>query len=461
MLKIISFIFFLFFFQNSLSPARADIFDLSYTLTEGGTNRLELDNVNQYRGVRLSVVSDVSTRYELTQRIVQPLESRNKPGLSIQDNLVFRAVPGTNRFGDLRVSTGDMPVRQEELLYVSDNAGNQDSFVLIYGVNRPEEIEPGDYFGRIGFVLRPIGSQREQVTQILEVQISVKRTSADKPLIEISNPLGFKQVILDPGGQERSSPVAIKFNAKFEKPFKIKQFLQTPFESAEGQKLDEAAIVFIVSGASAGTAAGQITPLASSPQHIYSSGPSGEADATLLLNYSLGGDFSGQRAGRYRSKIEYILEEQGLEARIETLEFEVRIDPVFELKVIPQDQKYTIEFLGLKPNDPPKSNEITIEIETNLGKKYQVTQEVYSGLRGREGSVIPDDFFTFYTQDLKTKGKLSFTDKTQMKTGTRTLFISDEKGSSDRFKVVYELSAPEKAPAGDYSTNVTYSLLEI
>jgi len=42
-----------------------------------------------------------------------------------------------------------------------------------------------------------------------------------------------------------------------------------------------------------------------------------------------------------------------------------------------------------------------------------------------------------------------------------SLFISDEKGSPDKFKVIYELSIPPDLKAGDYSTRITYSITAI
>ncbi len=445
------------FFDDAL----AQTFNLSYSLTEGGTNRLELDQNNQSKGVRISISSDVATRYEVDQRIIQPLESRDVPGLAIRDNFVFRGLTGTNRYGSLRIPTGDTSFRQEDTLYISDSAGSADSFTLVYGLIRAEEIKAGDYYGRIGFTLTPIGSTRQPVTQILEVHVSITREASVNPQIEISTPTGSKQIVLNPKREEtKAAALIIKINGKFKKPFTIKQFLAQQPESLEGERLDYGAINFVVKDVTKGTAVNQLTALSNLPQNIYSSAADAEAENNLVVSYSLG-DLSQQQAGKYRSRIQYLLDEMGVESRIDSIELDVENAPVFDLVITPQDQKYVIEFRDLKPLGPPKRNEIVIEIKTNRGKKYQVTQEVYSELRDREGGVIPSQYFTFQTQSLDTKGKLNFSDKKEVKGGNTILFISDELGSPDKFKVIYELSCSEQVRAGDYSSSVTYSLLEI
>jgi len=441
--------------------ALAQTFNLSYSLTEGGTNRLELDQNNQSKGVRINISSDVSTRYEVDQRIIQPLESRDVPGLSIRDNFVFRGLTGTNRYGNLRIPTGDTPLRQEDQLYISDNTGNPDSFTLVYGLIHPEEIEAGDYYGRIGFTLTPIGSTRQPVTQILEVHVNITREASARPRIEITTPTGSKQIVLNPKREEtKTASLIIKINGKFKKPFTIKQFLSQQPESLEGERLDYDAINFMVKDVTKGATVNQLTALSGMPQNIYSSAADAEAENNLVVSYSLG-DLSQQQAGKYRSRIQYLLDEMGVESRLDSIGLDVENAPIFDLVITPQDQKYVIEFRDLKPRGPAKRNEIVIEIKTNRGKKYQVTQEVHSDLRDKEGRVIPSKYFTFTTESLGTKGKLSSTEKKEVKGGNTILFISDELGSPDKFKVIYELSCSEDVRAGDYASSVTYSLLEM
>jgi len=139
------------------APAFA-AFDLSYLLDEGGY-RLEFDRSNFSRGITFTTTNDtVNNRYEIRQRIETPLRSRDNPSATIGNNFVVRGLRGTNRFGDLRLPTGDIAVRNDELIYVSNPAGDADSFTLVYGIINSQEVTPGYYTGRISLILNPINS---------------------------------------------------------------------------------------------------------------------------------------------------------------------------------------------------------------------------------------------------------------------------------------------------------------
>ncbi|MBU1905934.1 MAG: hypothetical protein KJ923_02930, partial [Candidatus Omnitrophica bacterium] len=76
--------------------ARADVFDLSLRLTEGGY-KLELTSDDHHKGLTLTVNTDLNTQYEVVHSLITPLENRDNPGEVIGDNFVVRGLSGTNR----------------------------------------------------------------------------------------------------------------------------------------------------------------------------------------------------------------------------------------------------------------------------------------------------------------------------------------------------------------------------
>ena len=441
--------------------AASDIFNLSYTLTEGGT-RLELTPLNPYKGVQITVTSNVSTRYEVIQRVINPLVNQDNPGAALGNNFVFRGLRGTNNYGDFRVPVTDSPPRSNEVLYVSDTAGDADTFTLAYGITNLQDIEAGHYFGRFGFILNPISSTRPQVTQILDVYVTISREET-KPKIEISTSSGGKVISLNPQKTEMQvADVTVKINSKSRKPFSISQVLTQPLVSEEGVRLDSNRVNFTTREVKLGLAEGKNTPLFSGrPQNVYSSAPSGQADNFFVISYGLT-DFSAVKAGRYRSQIQYLLEEMGAQTRLDTLDLEIENARLFDLQITPLDQRYAIIFTNVKPTEPPKKSEVLIEIKTNLGKPYQVNQEVLSELTSPEGIKVPEEYFTMHTESIdSTRGKLKFSSEDQVKKGSSVLFLSDNQGAADKFKVVYTLTSPKDLKTGDYSSRITYSLSEI
>ncbi len=441
-----------------LSASASDNFDLSFNLTEGGF-RLEFDQSRLYRGLNLEVNSNVSTRYEVIQKIIKPLENNQNPGIVIRDNFVVYALRGSNKFGNLRFMSNEHPVRSDDVIYVSAPTGEADTFSLVYGIKNIENIEPGYYSGRIGFILNPIGSNRQQVTKILDVMVNINPSA--KSTIEIITPGGARQVVLNSkkDGVQKAE-VLIRIKGVYKEPFSISQSLSQSLESAEGSRLNDGTVNFMIQNAQKGVSINRFTPLTLQPQDIYTSSAPGVYDNEFVLLYQLG-DISSQKAGKYLGRVQFILEERTAQKKIDTLQIEVNNERMFDFTVAPENQKYAIEFSNLTPLTPPKQNAVIFETRTNIGKPYQVIQGITSALTNKQGDIIPDRYFTFWTESLSTKGTLKFPKRQEVRSGNVVLFASDNQGSSDKFKIIYELECPKDAKAGDYSTNVTYSLSEI
>jgi hypothetical protein len=254
--------------------------------------------------------------------------------------------------------------------------------------------------------------------------------------------------------------VAVKISGNFKTPFNLKQFLLSPLESQDGTQLAAQNVVFFVKQVAKGTAPTQQSALSQTPQLIYTSRPSGEADASFVINYAVA-DLSGQKYGRYRSRLQYLYEDAKTQSKLTSLELEIENERIFELVVTPQEQKYSIEFRDLKPLEAPKKSEVIIEVKTNLSRPYQVNQDIPLGLTNKKGEQIKPEYFTLETKSLATKGTLKFPEKTPVKKGSSVLFLSDAEGSPSKFKLVYELACPPDVTAGDYTTNVAYSLSEM
>lgn len=438
----------------------AETFNLSYSLTEGGFS-LGLDQATPYKGVKITVSSDAATQYEVIQRLTAPLVNRDNPSLVLRDNFVIRGLSGTNQYGSFRAPPSDSPVRSEEMLYVSDASGHADSFTVVYGAADIQDIAPGYYSGKIAFILNPINSTRPQVKQVLDVYVKVSPEQQARSTIEIATEGGSKYIVLDVRKEaKRNENVVVKINSKSKKVFSITQFLLAPLESEDGHRLEEGVVNFVVKEAKKGAAPNQPQSLSSRPQTVYTSSPNQEPDNYFVITYGLG-DFTATKAGKYRSRIQYYLENEDKQAKIDTLDIEVDNDRVFDLDITPGDNRYGVEFRDVKPNEPPRKSEVEIAVASNLGKRYQVSQEVYSDLTNKDGNIIPAPYFTLRTLSSDTKGTLRFSSASEVKKGSSVLFVSDEQGSPDKFKVVYELKCPADLRAGDYSTRITYSLSEI
>jgi hypothetical protein len=436
-------------------------FTLSYTLTEGNV-RMEMDSASPEKGVTLSVNSSLGCVYQIFHSTIQPLVNRDNPSAVIRDNFMVRGIRGSNRYGNFYIPTHDVPFRENELLYTSDSAGDSDQITLVYGISNLDSLPPGGYQGQIAFTLRPVGVAAQEVVQYLYVYVKVDPKTMAQPVIEIIPVSGTKIIRLSPRNSDVNfCDVEVNFNGDFNKLFNISQFMPQGIESTSGDRIDNSLINVEVKKAKRGMGIGK-TALSYQPLDLYTSGPNGEKDDSFLITYFLG-DFSKQKAGRYTSRIQYILDQTGSASRVlETLELQIENEKIFDIDVSPENQKGTLEFLDLKPGELPKKSEVVIQVKTNAGKQYQVMQKIYSDLTDKEGNTIPSGNFKVRIEQLdKSLGIAKATENIPVEKGDMVLYISDSNGSPDKFKIIYELTCPQEAKAGDYSTRIAYSLLEV
>lgn len=428
-----------------------------------GGSELDFGQLNQvYQEVSRQVdveMRGTTTQYELRQEPLSPL--RNARGDEIPwNNLTLRGLSGTNKFGRLKVNPESVA---NSVLYTGNQNGSPDSFTLVYTLNAPQGIRPDFYRGQLRFTVIPVNASQSSVSTILNVIVVAKpetETGQPKPSVEIATVSGSGFIYLNSKREEsKRCDVLVKINGKFNRPFSINQALSSPPESSEGKRLEPGAVNVEVQGTQLGAGL-SLSALSLNPLTIYKSKPTGEADGSFIVSYTLG-DIVQQKAGRYRSRIQFIVEEMGLELERHTLELEVEIERVFDLVITPQLDSGLIEFSGVRPGEPPKRSEVIVEILNNTGRRYQLNQNVLSELVDNQGNKIEAKYFTFRSESMDTKGILKAAEKQEAKKGDTILYISDNSGSGDKFKIIYELEGSLDIKAGDYATRISYSLLEI
>lgn len=449
-------------FLPLLSQTAYAVFDLSVSPFQGGFDLRfdkitpDMDRVN--REVNVRITTDINKQYRLTNTFLQPLSTPEGVQLPMNSFVVY-AIRGTNSFGTMNVLE-QVPLRMgDQLIYTSNQTGNADAFTLVYSILPSPSITAGTYHGRLGFTITPIDSSSAPVTRILEVTAEIEVESA----IEIKTATGSKVISLDPSGADtQAAAIGINIKGGFGKQFRILQLINEQPVSSEGELLGWQAVTFKGVNAQRGTAVSQDTPLSNGPQVIYTSAPGGDAD-NFILEYRLA-DLTNEKAGKFRTSVKYVLEGIGFAQSklIDTLALEIENPRVFDITIYPQNQKGVIEFLNLTPTAPAQTNVMDIEVKSNTGKQYQVTQNMLSDLVSKDGEAIRAQYFTLRTEAIDdTKGMLKFPAAGQVNKGYTVLFVSDKKGSPDKFRVVYTLAPSRDIKSGDYSTKITYSLSEL
>jgi hypothetical protein len=412
--------------------------------------------------VRISI-SNVTVQYEILQELWTPLSSgRGEIGW---EYVKMRGLIGTNASGTFHAARNNPePIRSYHRLY-TNTARTSDTFTLIYFIDDlPADIEPGSYRGQLRIVLNPLESGQEQAVLFLNIYVDVGQQPSGETTtqsIEINPVSGLHIITLSSDEKENKGEFAVgaAINGRFAGLFSIVQVIPGPIQANDGTQLDYGLLRVKTENANKGMGIA-LTSLTGTQQTIYTSMPNGEAAEGFNLIYSLG-DTSAGRAGSYKSKIHYYLEQAGKLTLLKMLDLEIEVAPVFDFVITPQEQISQIGFGDLKPGGPAKTSEALIEIKTNLGRQYQFNQNIPSELISKDGDIIPFNYFTISTQGMDTKGSLRIGQKEEVKKGDTIIFVSDIKGSPDKFKLVYALSCPTNLKGGYYGTRITYSLTEI
>jgi hypothetical protein len=439
------------------TPAWA-AFNISVVPYEGGNDLRfgKASGVLPYttKEVIVTITSSIAKRYQIVQSLLEPLTNIQGHSLS-RENFTVYALAGSSSGGTLTIQQETAVSPGRSIIYVSSAQGASDTFKLAYVLKPPFNVPSGSYRGRISFTLEPIDSAQAPVTVILNITAEIQVESA----FEITSTTGSGAIRLDSSRpDELTCDVLFSIKGSRGSQFRILQALFGPLESMEGNRLAPEVLQFKMSQAQKGIGPNQNTPLSERQEAIYLSGPTGTED-NFVITYSLV-NAKMQKAGRYRGTLRYMLDGVNGQEAIGKLDLDVEIARIFDLMIAPE-LGGTIEFRDLKPQAAPKQSEVNFEIASNIGRPYQITQFLSSGLVNKEGHAIEEKYFTLREESLGTKGRLQVPSPKEVKKGETILFISDSIGSSDKFKVIYELKPSIDIMAGDYSTRITYSISEI
>lgn len=450
--------FFIFACFYALPGISFAAFNLIVRPYEGG-NDLRFDKVSNFepftsKELIVEVTSDIGKRYQLIQTLLDPLT--NNAGVTLpQNSFIVYGIRGSNKYGNLSAEQESPVSPGRAIIYTSDANGLTDSLKLVFMIKDTFQAASGSYRGRIALTLEPIDSSLSSLTAIVNVFADISAESS----VEMKTVTGSKVISLDLSQEaKRFSEVGVDIKGETGSQFRIFQQLSESFESSEGNRLPVEAVNFWISGSIKGSGPAQAIPLSNRKDMVYESSTRGETD-NFIITYGLT-DSGSLRAGRYRSNIKYTLEGLNRRELISDFGFEVIVPRIFELNITPE-LGGTIQFRDVKAKEPPKVSEVVIEINSNIGKPYQVSQQLLAGLVNKDGKSIPVKNFTLRQESIQTKGSLRYTTPTEVRTGDMVLFASDAQGTSDKFKVIYELIPSLDIEAGDYSSRFTYSISEI
>lgn len=152
------------------------------------------------------------------------------------------------------------------------------------------------------------------------------------------------------------------------------------------------------------------------------------------------------------------------ESESRTVEVSATILPRLELSVTPATGS-SIAFGAITQPAPgdqtAQSVAVTLSVFSNLDRPYHVTQMIRRPLTNAQGAAIPDSQFLVTTHDAAL-GQLGAPSPTPVVPGApTTLYWSNTRGKSDAFTADYRLNITPATPAGDFLTEIVYTVTSL
>lgn len=438
------------------SPAWA-LFDLSASPRKGGRDlRFETGlstTVSREEELTLTAESDRSVPYRIYVTMLSPLT--NEQGRVMKQDALYVFSP-SQTLGDLRLKLESPLPLGQTVVYTSNSSGDSDQMVLVFHLNLPESIPGGSYRAALSFTLEPMVPTADLSPRTVTLNVVVEI----KPTFHFSVKTQRGGSVLDLGrlGKE-GAPAGVTALLHAENntghSFRIFQELRGPLRSDTGLPLASENIRFEAGVEGAGRT-GAAQSLSETPVLLFdSSTTSGPADLSVTYQVNPEGNLA---AGRYEGSIFYRIESASILAAGQSAELPLRfeVEPIFNLDIQIPDG-LGLQFGNLKSGQSGIEKKIILNVQSNLGAPYQVSQFVARRMSTPDGAALPESAFQFFVERTKT-GSVSSVAARPVQIGDSMVFISDASGTPETLLCTYTLDIPLAAKAGSYGTDIKYTI---
>ncbi|MEI8350233.1 MAG: hypothetical protein WCI77_08780 [Candidatus Omnitrophota bacterium] len=410
----------------------------------------------QSRQVKIRINSDLSKKYEIRQRLLDPL--RNDQGVFIDREAInFYTLQGSNASGSL-YQLSPVPLdTMEQVIYTSSANGNSDSFIVAYEFDNSKINASGNFLGRILYTLKPIEGGMSEETFILNVYLTIEQQLEVK--ITTSSQ-GADLLRISASDNNAQGNITISLTGKTRERIQIIQQIEEPLRNEKNESFPNEALSFLVSAQTGQTLYASPTNITLKTIPIYTSDAQGENDiVTINFNIDLN-RLNTVGSGIFQGMIVYTLESNGVMLKRLPLKIQINIERVFEIAV-EADTAGGLYFSNVTEENSPIEKEVILKIKTNMTKPYSIVQKMAAPLTNNQGDVIPAELFTYLGEIGEgQKGEVLCSQWVPVKLGDTVVFNSNANGDASVIRMKYSLKVPIDTKAGDYRAQISYALVE-
>ena len=262
-----------------------------------------------------------------------------------------------------------------------------------------------------------------------------------------------------PGDYLRNEEVTFTVTSDRNAQYRIYQTVYQPLTNEFGNTIPQGAFIVFSPSNPLGTLRTQLeTPITMGQAPIYASDTAGSSDSfVLVFNVKVPED---QPGGVYRTQITFTAElanqQGGVSPSIVTMDVRVEITPTFRIVIRSAKGTHDLDLGNITKDRPTAAGILNIEIESNIGTTYRITQQLTESLLSQEGSVLDESAITITAA---TGGMEDSTaEEIEISPSPDVIYTSGENGQGDTIQLQYTLAPEATQKAGIYSGNITFKV---
>lgn len=408
------------------------------------------DDSSTAQRVNFKVIgSQPNEAYMIVQSLIDPLRNQ-ETGEILRDVLEFSTVPRFNSVDQLLIANRERVSDIEDRLFSS--SGNDVEFEYDYYYDATD-VESGIYKGRL--LLRYMPESGMSIDQYIDVELNIDSSSTFK-VSTVSGSASKLFVYPTDEGFDSENYVEFEFSGLASGFTLIQSINGELFNINSGKKLDLSQLYFRMA-MDKDNAFPILTPLNPNVTLIDTEEKVTKARVYYELDNATLTDIE---AGIYSGDIIYSLSSHTGKQYFQTIPVDIEVPALFNLDV-DFDDLQGFDFRDMIPGGEAVERTLTIKVESNKNVAYDIVQKVTEPMTDQYGVKLPESSFRVKAVLPKyPKGKSKVTLENNVKTGDTVIYSSDANGSVEEFELVYILDIPRDGQAGDYSTDIAFSLVE-
>ncbi|MBN1522464.1 MAG: hypothetical protein JW928_08020 [Candidatus Aureabacteria bacterium] len=245
-------------------------------------------------------------------------------------------------------------------------------------------------------------------------------------------------------------------------PYAFSASFSRSFSSESGEYLSGAGLTLEVTGVFTGETGfrGPVS-LSRAEKIFYVSDDAGSPETfSLILTLAIPPEAP---AGEYSGSLTLLYYENEIEVEEQEVDISFTVASYLDIKLLNASGMpvNTINFRPLLNLDETATEEFIFQIETNIYKPYKVTQSIYEPFindRNRQEIDSPD-FLSYRLFGDSIRGELYTNYQCPLSYSEDLLYLSDEEGGSDSFRIFYYLNNTSRLTYGEYSNFLTFQVV--